>query len=214
MRTGDEPLARGYGDGADAGAGESAGGWVSRGIPMAEKAAIHLVVDGKKCIGCIACMLACSMVHEGRVSPSLARIQVIQDTWARFPADIDIATCRQCPDAKCIEACPTSALHFDAVHGHAITFDESLCNGCQACIDACQYRPSRIAWNHERNVAARCDLCVSAVFWKGGGVGKQACVEVCPMKAINTTSVPRGEEAAFQVNLRNEHWAWIGYPTD
>lgn len=183
-------------------------------MTVSPEVSIQLVIDGKKCIGCIACMLACSMVHEGRVSPSLARIQVIQNTWARFPGDIDVVMCRQCLDAKCVEACPTSALHVDADHGNVITVDESRCNACQACIDACQYTPSRIVWNHERNVAAKCDLCTGAALWNGGRVGKQACVEVCPMKAIKTAPVPRDEKAACQVNLRNEHWGWLGYPTD
>ena len=54
-------------------------------MPRSEQ---YLVVDARKCVGCIACMLACSLVHEGRVCPSLSRIQVIQHTWGRFPQDI------------------------------------------------------------------------------------------------------------------------------
>jgi Fe-S-cluster-containing hydrogenase component 2 len=41
----------------------------------------YLVVDPKKCAGRIACMLACSMVHEGKSAPSLSRIQVDTKSW-------------------------------------------------------------------------------------------------------------------------------------
>jgi protein NrfC len=39
----------------------------------------YLLVDLKKCQGCMSCMLACSLVNEGVENPSLSRIQVIQN---------------------------------------------------------------------------------------------------------------------------------------
>jgi hypothetical protein len=39
---------------------------------------------------------------------------------------------------------------------------------------------------------------------------------VCPMRAIALIhKVPnqRGDDG-YRVNLRNEHWAWLGYPDD
>jgi hypothetical protein len=45
-------------------------------IPASEG---YLLVDTKKCQGCVSCMLACSLVHEGIASLSLARIQVLQN---------------------------------------------------------------------------------------------------------------------------------------
>ena len=39
----------------------------------------YILVDTKKCQGCVSCMLACSLVHEGLESQSLSRIQIIQD---------------------------------------------------------------------------------------------------------------------------------------
>jgi len=176
----------------------------------------YLVVDSKKCAGCIACMLACSLVHEGKTSPSLSRIQIVQNTWERFPEDIDLAICRQCVSPECVEACPTGALHVDAANGNVRTVDESLCDGCQVCIDACPYIPSRVIWHHERNVAMKCDLCADTPYWshKGGPDGKQACVEVCPMRAIKLVKEVPEEAMGYEVNLRNKHWGWLGFPTD
>lgn len=184
-------------------------------LPLSEG---YLVVDPKKCAGCIACMLACSLVHEGVTNPSLSRIQIVQSAFKPFPEDITIAICRQCANPLCVKACPTGALHVDREHGNVRIVDESLCDGCRKCIGACPYPPSRVVWNPERNVAMKCDLCVGAKYRveEGGPHGKQACVEVCPMRAIQLTNkVPsqRGDEG-YHVNLRNEHWGWLGYPTD
>ena len=38
----------------------------------------YLLTDSKKSQGCQLCMMTCSLVHEGEVNLSLARIQVMQ----------------------------------------------------------------------------------------------------------------------------------------
>ena len=45
----------------------------------------YLLVDTKKCQGCVTCMLACSLVHEGFESLSLARIQIVQNPFEGIP---------------------------------------------------------------------------------------------------------------------------------
>ena len=184
-------------------------------VPLSEG---YLVVDPKKCAGCIACMLACSLVHEGMADPSLSRIQVGQTPFKPFPQDIAVTVCRQCANPVCLKACPKGALRADSAHGKVRVVDESLCDGCRLCLDACPYQPSRIIWNPERQVAVKCDLCAGAQYRleEGGPYGKQACVGVCPMRAIALIhKVPnqRGDDG-YNVNLRNEHWAWLGYPDD
>ncbi len=61
---------------------------------------------------------------------------------------------------------------------------------------------------------SKCDLCAGARYRleEGGPHGKQACVEVCPMRAIaliHKAPNQRGDDG-YNVNLRNEHWAWLG----
>jgi protein NrfC len=64
----------------------------------------------------------------------------------------------------------------------------------------------------------KCDLCVNTPYWseKGGPGGKQACVEVCPMRAIKLVKEVPSQlgNAGYDVNLRNEHWGYLGLPTD
>ena len=126
-------------------------------LPLSEG---YLLVDSQKCQGCQSCMMVCSLVHEGEASLSLARIQVMQDILRNWPDDIRIVQCRQCANPLCVKACPTGALYVDTAHGNIRVIDESKCDGCQQCIDACPFPPFRIGWNHITGKAIKCDLCL------------------------------------------------------
>jgi len=45
----------------------------------------YILVDTKKCQGCVNCMLACSLVHEGVESQSLSGIQIIDNIFTWHP---------------------------------------------------------------------------------------------------------------------------------
>jgi len=177
----------------------------------------YLLVDTKKCQGCMTCMLTCSLVNEGEENLSLARIQVIQNPFGKFPEDLTVEQCRQCVDPACVEACPEEALHVDTEHGNVRRVDLEKCIGCLSCVEACPFEPSRAIWNPEENYAQKCDLCLNAQFWDetGGPDGKQACVELCPVAAIKfTKEIPDQEgDAGYKVNLRGQGWRKLGYPT-
>jgi protein NrfC len=192
--------------------------WRDKAIAAIPVSGGYLLVDVKKCQGCLSCMLACSLVHEGKESLSLSRIQVLQNPFAGYPGDIKLAQCRQCVEPACVEACPTGALHVDARHGNIRIVNQEKCTGCQSCVEACPYEPSRVVWNFEKGLAQKCDLCVDAPFWKerGGPSGKQACVEVCPLGAIkftDKTPLQKGDQG-YLTNLRGEKWQKLGYPID
>jgi protein NrfC len=184
-------------------------------IPASEG---YLLVDFKKCQGCLSCMLACSLVHEGTENLSLARIQVLQNSFAKFPDDLSMAQCRQCVESPCVDACPAEALYVDKKNGNIRIVDMKKCIGCKACVHACPFEPSRALWDPYKKKALKCDLCSNAPFWseKGGVKGKQACVEVCPLNAIQfTKKIPEQKgDAGYKVNLRGESWKKLGYPTN
>jgi protein NrfC len=199
------------------------------GIPPADG---YLLVDIEKCQGCVSCMLACSLIHEGVESLSLSRIQVMQNPFAGFPDDLTIEQCRQCVDPACVNVCPTGALHVDAQHGNVRVVDEAECVGCGRCFDACPFTPSRAFLVSDREdddeesddfgnqgTSRKCDLCANAPYhWDeagGGPDGKQACVAVCPVGAIMfTREIPEQDgDGGYKVNLRDENWGTLGYPT-
>jgi len=174
----------------------------------------YLLVDTKKCAGCTSCMMACSLTHHGETNLSLSRIQITQDPFGKFPDDISISQCRQCPYPSCVAACPTGAMHADPKTG-VRTVDEAKCIGCERCVNACPFTPSRALWNFEGKHAEKCDLCTGAKFWDevGGPEGKRACEEVCPMGAIKfTTQLPAQSEGGYETDLRTGTvWDTLGF---
>jgi protein NrfC len=146
----------------------------------------YLVYDSRRCSGCQSCMLACSLVHEGETNLSLSRIQVSRAVLTRYPYDIQIAICRQCPDPLCVKNCPTGACHVSEANGNVRMINAEKCIGCQACIKACPHRPHRTVWNPATRKSTKCDLCSDAPYFnkKGGPSGNQACVSICPMGAL------------------------------
>lgn len=161
----------------------------------------YLLVDTQKCSGCTSCMLACALVHHGETSLSLSRIQVNQDSFGKYPTDISIAQCRQCPYPSCLEACPTGALHSDEETG-VRTVDASKCIGCERCVNACPFTPSRALWNFEAKHAQKCDLCLDTPHWENKD-GARACESVCSMRAISYTKLlPVQSDKGYMVDLR------------
>jgi len=136
---------------------------------MAKK--IVLIEDPplKTCVGCRTCELACSFYHEKAFNPKKSRIRI-----ARKGPGISISypiVCVQCPEAPCIEACPTKAIVREDGTG-TVMIHEDMCIGCGACVPSCPY--DAICMDPEKNIALKCDLCG----------GRPACVRYCPQRVL------------------------------
>jgi protein NrfC len=184
----------------------------------------YLLVDVSKCQGCLSCMLACSLIHEGVESPSLSRIRIMQNPFASFPDDVTMAQCRQCVDPACVQVCPVDALEPDPRYGNVRIVDKEKCIGCGRCFEACPFTPSRAFLAADEAFegqlkSRKCDLCANAPYhWDdagGGPDGKQACVAICPVGAIAfTREIPLQDgDGGYEVNLRDDVWGSLGYPT-
>ena len=178
----------------------------------------YLVYDSKKCIGCTTCMLACSLTHYGAQSLSLSRIQIIQDSFGKFPDDIQIAPCRQCVTPVCVQTCPVGAAYIDTENGNVRRINQDDCIGCKTCLAMCPQQPHRPVWNHLDGVSSKCDLCIDTPYWdeKGGPDGKQACVLACPMQALKLVheTPDQKETEGYNINLRNEYYLNLGLVDD
>ena len=159
----------------------------------------YLVYDSRNCAGCVSCMLACSMVHDGATSLSLSRIQIHRYVLGTYPKDIIHNICRQCPTPLCVDNCPTGACHVSAENGNIRMIDEAKCVGCQTCVNSCPQLPHRIIWDLEKKKATKCDLCANTPYYnkKGGPGGSQACVEACPANSLKVV-----DEMPEQADLR------------
>lgn len=133
--------------------------------------------DSEKCIWCRSCEVICSLYNESQCRPSAARIRVFLDL---FEQKVEAHICRQCENPECLRACTSGAIQVDSAT-RAIIIQESQCKACGLCAEACPYNDSRsiIAFNAERNVFVKCDLCN----------GKPQCVEICPSNALKYTQV-------------------------
>jgi len=176
----------------------------------------YLVYDSKKCAGCTTCMLSCSLVHYGVQNLSRSRIQIIQDSFGKFPNDVRMAPCRQCRMPVCVNNCPVGAAFVDTENGNVRRIDSEKCIGCKTCLQMCPQQPHRTVWVKidGKGKSSKCDLCLDTPYWneKGGPGGKQACVETCPMMAIKFVDVipDQKETEGYDVNLRNDHWLNLG----
>ncbi|MFO1303600.1 MAG: 4Fe-4S dicluster domain-containing protein [Burkholderiales bacterium] len=180
-----------------------------------------LLVDMKKCQGCGTCMMMCSLAHSGEASYSLSRIQIQQDSFAKWPNDIHMAQCHQCPDAPCVQVCPVRPIRANKPNpafGNVRMIDQDLCIGCQMCIGACPFTPARVQFNPTIGRSQKCDLCADTPHLgaKGGPGGVQACVQSCPVGAIAfTPKMPKtNTEESYTTDLRGPVWKKLGMTTE
>lgn len=131
--------------------------------------------DADLCVGCGACMLMCSLYHEGTVSPSLARIRIERNPMdAEYKANI----CQQCLAPSCYVVCPDidEALCIDKATGVKYV-DPSYCISCDECVPACPFEPKRIYTYLDSGIAYKCNFCL-------GRIDGPICVEYCPENAL------------------------------
>jgi len=165
----------------------------------------YLAYDSRRCAGCQSCMMACSLVNEGEVNLSLARIQVMRGVLNKYPYDVQTGVCRQCVTPLCVQNCPTGAAYIDTANGNVRRIDQDKCIGCGTCLASCPHEPHRTVWNPVIKKSSKCDLCTGAKYFsqKGGPDGAQACVSVCPTAALTKiTKIPdQTDSVGYDINL-------------
>ena len=108
-------------------------------------------------------MLACSLTHYGVQSLSLSRIQIMQDSFGKFPNDLKMAPCRQCVTPPCVINCPVGAAYVDAEERQRSQDRRKKCIGCKTCIKMCPQQPHRTVWNHDRKEIHPNAICASTL---------------------------------------------------
>lgn len=135
------------------------------------------VIDNRKCIGCHACSTACK--SENEVPLGVYRTWVKYVETGQYPdvrRHFQVTRCNHCANPPCVRICPTEAMYQRA--DGIVEFDNSVCIGCKACMQACPY--DAIYIDPETNTAAKCHYCAHRT-----DIGLEpACVVVCPEHAI------------------------------
>jgi Fe-S-cluster-containing dehydrogenase component len=131
-------------------------------------------VDPSRCIGCQACVNACSECETHRGLPMI-HVDYLdrRDSIATVPT-----VCMHCDDPTCAQVCPADAIKKgeDGVVQSAL---KPRCVACSNCVLACPFGVPKMQSRLE--LMMKCDLCYDRT-----SVGlKPMCATVCPSQALS-----------------------------
>lgn len=133
-----------------------------------------MVVDMRKCIGCQACTVSCSVENLppiGQFRTTVLQYEVTKKD-GQSPAMVSLPRlCNHCDNPPCVPVCPVQAT-FQREDG-IVLVDNERCTGCGYCVQACPYDARFI--NHETQTADKCTFCEHRL--EAGLL--PACVESC-----------------------------------
>jgi Fe-S-cluster-containing dehydrogenase component len=124
-----------------------------------------IATDLNRCVGCLACGVACKAVNGVpvgsfwnktlRIGPQAsiqgANSESDPDAYMYFLT----IQCQHCENPACVAVCPTEASHI--LEDGTVQIDKSKCIGCQFCAMACPYNVRYL--NEEERVIEKCTLC-------------------------------------------------------
>jgi len=136
-----------------------------------------MVIDTRKCVGCMDCVVACQT--ENDVPQGYCRDWIATEVRGTFPhltMEIRSERCNHCDNPPCVSCCPTGASHV-ANPGKVVLVTANKCIGCKACIASCPYDARFV---HPKGYVDKCTFCHHRT--KDGGM--PACVSVCPTRCM------------------------------
>jgi Fe-S-cluster-containing dehydrogenase component len=140
-------------------------------MAVAEK--MEFFMDPSRCIGCNACVQACSEcdTHKG-----YSMIQLDYIDRANSPQTAPVV-CMHCDNPTCAEVCPADAIK-KSEDGVVQTARKPRCIACNNCVLACPFGIPKM--NTNMNLMMKCDMCYDRT-----STGKKPmCASVCPSQAL------------------------------
>lgn len=134
--------------------------------------------DMTACGGCKTCQIAC--IDKNDLKPGMLFRKVNGFEGGKFPKPWIYylsTTCNHCERPKCVEGCPTQAMH--KLENGIVAHDKDKCIGCRYCVWSCPYGVPQ--FNEEIGRVSKCDMCKD-LLEKGEN---PACVDSCTMRAIH-----------------------------
>ncbi len=152
--------------------------------------------DPDKCTQCHGCEIACKAWRE--LSYGVQYRRVLNLWQGEFPrvknASLSLA-CLHCVEPACAVACPEDAISKRKKDG-LVVVDETLCNGCGICADACAFDVPQFGAN---GIMQKCDLCCDRQL----GNAALPCVDTCPGEALSYIEVSQADKQAREEKIRH-----------
>ena len=134
---------------------------------------MEFFVDPSRCIGCNACVQACSEcdTHKGY---SMIQLDYIDRATSTQTVPM---VCMHCDSPTCAEVCPADAIKRTG-DGVVQSARKPRCIACNNCVLACPFGVPKM--NTQMNLMMKCDMCYDRT-----SVGKKPmCASVCPSQAL------------------------------
>jgi Fe-S-cluster-containing dehydrogenase component len=140
---------------------------------MAKPDHLHFFVDPNRCIGCQACVQACTECDTHR-GDSMIHLEYVDRGHSVQTVPV---ICMHCEQPTCAEVCPADAIKRTG-DGVVQSARKPRCIACGNCVAACPFGVPEVY--EDRQIMMKCDMCYDRT-----SVGrKPMCATVCPSQAL------------------------------
>src|SRR5512135_2378647 len=106
---------------------------------VAGKKRYAMVIDVRRCIGCMACQVACKAEYDTPLGVNRTWVPYkVVGTYPNVKKHFLPRLCNHCDDPPCVRACPVGATYKVEDGGFVLQHYER-CIGCRSCMAACPY---------------------------------------------------------------------------
>jgi Fe-S-cluster-containing dehydrogenase component len=134
---------------------------------------LQFFIDPQRCIGCQACVQACTEcdTHRGE---SMIHLEFVDRGQSVQTVPV---VCMHCEQPTCAEVCPADAIKRTG-DGVVQSARKPRCIACGNCVVACPFGVPEVY--EDRQIMMKCDMC-----YDRSSVGKKPmCATVCPSQAL------------------------------
>jgi Fe-S-cluster-containing dehydrogenase component len=134
---------------------------------------MEFFIDPARCIGCQACVHACSEceTHKGH---SMIHLEYVDRSQSVQTVPV---VCMHCDSPTCADVCPADAIKRSG-DGRVMTARKPRCIACSNCVLACPFGVPKMM--SEFDLMMKCDMC----YDRTSTGRKPMCATVCPSGAL------------------------------